>query len=249
MAKLKSFIKLEGTLDGLTFYKSKDGYLVKTKGGVSKSRIMNDPAFERTRENLSEFGLNATTGKLIRQSIGPMLHKGKDSRLSSRMLKVMSSLKNLDTVSIRGKRQAGLGLQSPAGKELLKGFNFNNEAHLDRVLQTSYTLDTTTGILAILNLNPLEQLDFPEGTSHVRFSNSVTKLDFETNTFQYAYSESLIFPISNSVENVQLTPSEVPVMEGVQFHLLLIEFLQEVNSEFYPLFNGDYNVLTIIDVI
>ena len=36
MAKLKGIIKLEGTLDNLTFYKGKEGYLVKTKSGVSK---------------------------------------------------------------------------------------------------------------------------------------------------------------------------------------------------------------------
>ncbi len=36
MAKLKSIIKIEGTLDDLTF-KGKEGYLVKTKGGVCKS--------------------------------------------------------------------------------------------------------------------------------------------------------------------------------------------------------------------
>ncbi|WP_339895393.1 hypothetical protein [uncultured Algibacter sp.] len=42
MAKLKGIIKLEGTLDNLTFYKGQEGYLVKTKGGVSKERIQND---------------------------------------------------------------------------------------------------------------------------------------------------------------------------------------------------------------
>ena len=49
MAKQKSFLKVAGTLDGLTFYKSVDGHLVRTKGGVSKGRIMNDPAYIRTR--------------------------------------------------------------------------------------------------------------------------------------------------------------------------------------------------------
>ena len=45
MAKLKSFIKIEGTLDDLTFYKGKQGYLVKTKSGVSANRIKNAPSF------------------------------------------------------------------------------------------------------------------------------------------------------------------------------------------------------------
>jgi hypothetical protein len=51
MARQKSFLKIEGTLDELTFYKSDGNYLVKTKGGISGDRIANDPAFQRTREN------------------------------------------------------------------------------------------------------------------------------------------------------------------------------------------------------
>ena len=56
MGKLDGIIKIQGTLDNLTFYKSADGHFVRTKGGVSKNRIKNDPAFKRTRENGTEFG-------------------------------------------------------------------------------------------------------------------------------------------------------------------------------------------------
>lgn len=128
MGKLTGIIRLKGTFDGLTFYKTEDGHLVKTKSGVSKSRIMNDPAFVRTRENLTEFGLNVQSGKALRQAIAPILHRAKDSKLSSRMLKVMNSIKNLDPSSARGKRLVRLGMSSPAGKLLLKGFDFNVRA-------------------------------------------------------------------------------------------------------------------------
>ena len=47
MAKFDGIFNLEGTLKGMTFYKSKDGHMVRTKGGVSKERIAKDPAFER----------------------------------------------------------------------------------------------------------------------------------------------------------------------------------------------------------
>ncbi len=39
MAKLKGILKIEGTLDELTFYKTQDGHLVKTKGGVSAAPL------------------------------------------------------------------------------------------------------------------------------------------------------------------------------------------------------------------
>ncbi|HAT64297.1 MAG TPA: hypothetical protein DCS66_06805, partial [Flavobacteriaceae bacterium] len=65
MAKNKSFIKLEGTLDGLTFYQKDGESFVKTKGGISRDRILNDQNFKRTRENMQEFSGCAKTGKAV----------------------------------------------------------------------------------------------------------------------------------------------------------------------------------------
>ncbi|WP_240924871.1 hypothetical protein [Leeuwenhoekiella sp. ZYFB001] len=49
MAVLKGLIKIIGSLDGLTFYKGKNGYFIRTKGGISKSRI-------KTTRHLNEPG-------------------------------------------------------------------------------------------------------------------------------------------------------------------------------------------------
>ena len=56
MAKQTGIIKLKGIIGDISFYKSADGHLARSKGGVDKNRIANDPAFQRTRENGSEFG-------------------------------------------------------------------------------------------------------------------------------------------------------------------------------------------------
>ncbi|WP_230466813.1 hypothetical protein [Faecalibacter macacae] len=42
MARQKGIIKLLGTVGDITFYKAKEGFLAREKGGVDKSRIMND---------------------------------------------------------------------------------------------------------------------------------------------------------------------------------------------------------------
>ena len=149
MGKLKSFIKLEGTLDGLTFYKSQDGYMVRTKGGISKSRMLKDPAFKRTRENFRQFGMNAKAGALLRDSVGPMLAKAKDPKLSSRMLKLINEIKNFDSTSVRGQRSVHLGLATAEGKQMLKGLDFNGRAHLQSVLNAQFSVDTATGVLVI----------------------------------------------------------------------------------------------------
>ena len=70
MARQSSLIKIEGTIDNLTFYKSADGHFVRSKGGVSKNRIMNDPAFVRTRENGAEFSSIVGSGKNFENGIG-----------------------------------------------------------------------------------------------------------------------------------------------------------------------------------
>ena len=57
MARQKGIIKLDGTIGGITFYKTtEDGYLAREKGGVSADKIANDPNFQRTRENGEGFG-------------------------------------------------------------------------------------------------------------------------------------------------------------------------------------------------
>lgn len=66
MPKQVGIFQIEGTLGNVTFYKSKEGYKVRKKGGVSKERMMTEPSYARTRENLSQFGLNAKAGKLVR---------------------------------------------------------------------------------------------------------------------------------------------------------------------------------------
>jgi len=249
MGKLKSFIKLEGTLDGLTFYKSQDGYMVRTKGGISKSRMLKDPAFKRTRENFKQFGLNAKAGSLLRDSVGPMLSKAKDSKLSSRMMKLMNEIKNFDSTSVRGNRSVYLGLETAEGKQMLKGLDFNGRAHLQSVLNANFSVDTATGVVEIPDFTTQEQLSATESATHVSFRTAFVNLNFDTGLFNTSYSPVVMLPIDLSEATVTLTPEAVPTGDGIQLHLLLIEFYQEMNGVHYPLLNGAHNVLNLVEVV
>lgn len=66
MAQQKGIIPLKGTIGNITFYKSKDGFLAREKGSLDATRIANDPAFQRTRENGAEFGRAGKAGKVLR---------------------------------------------------------------------------------------------------------------------------------------------------------------------------------------
>lgn len=249
MAKNKSILKFEGTLDGMTFYKSTDGHLVRTKGGVSKSRIMSDPAYIRTRENMSEFSSVAQSGKLLRNSLGSLLRRGKDPRTSSRLMGLLSKVKNLDASSARGLRVVSQGIASAEGKTLLQGFDFNKRAHLSQVLHTPFDLDTITGTLEIANFIPNEHIHMPEGATHVSFTNASMNIDFDTNIYDLQLSPASNILLDMTSSTVSLTPAAIPSGTGNMLHLLLIEFFQEVNGVQYSLRNGAFNVLHLLVVL
>jgi len=248
MAKLKGILKIEGTLDNLTFYKTKDGNLVKTKGGVSKERILRDPAFVRTRENGSEFGRSATSGKLLRKSVRSLMIRAKDSRVASRVTQAMTQIKNFATTSIRGERNVATGLGTPDGLNVLKGFDFNNRAILGSVLYAPFALDAGTGEVTITNLTPTNDISFPIGATHISLTSAFLNLDFDTEADAIAYSPTVNLPIDNTVATQTLTPSGAPAGTGNSFYLLLVEFFQEVNGVQYQLNNGAFNALNIIEV-
>lgn len=249
MAKLKSFIKIEGTLDDLTFYKGKEGYLVKTKSAISANRIKNDPAFARTRENGTEFGHAATSGKQLRRAILDLLTDAKDDLVTSRLTQTMTRVKNADTTSPRGQRTVAVGLATPEGKLALNGFNFNSSAILSSVLLTDFSLDTATGEIDIPDFIPSQNLTSPEGATHVSLEAGFLNIDFATDDKDLQVSPIFNTPINNTLTPVTLTPAAVPTGSGNQLYFLKVSFFQEVNGVQYPLNNGAYNALQLIDVL
>ena len=248
MARLKSLIKIEGTLDDLTFYKGEDGYLVRTKGGVSGDRIKTDPKFQRTRENGREFANSAKSGKLLRRAIRTLLKDAKDTRVTSRLTQAMSKVKNSDVTSTRGDRNVSVGILTPDGKNHLKGFDFNNKSILENVLETDYSLDTSTGILQLDDFIPMQDIGMPLGATHVSLRSMFLSLDFTTREKEIHFSNTVNLTIDEIVTDVVLT-ANIPTGPGSKFYLLAMSFFQEVNGTQYPLNNGSFNALQILEVI
>lgn len=249
MAKTSGVIKIEGTVEDLTFYKKDGKNFVRKKGGISKERISSDPNFVRTRENNNEFSHSGSSGKILKLAIGSLVFKAKDSKLSSRLLQLMSRIKNLDTVSTRGNRQVSVGIGTDAGKQLLKGFDFNANAPLKSVFFANYDLDTATGVTSVTDFIPLEQLMYPQGSTHISLQSAVVHLDFATQESEIALSNLVNLPLNLTMSTSVLAPSSVPTGTGIQLFLLFISFYQEVNGVQYSLKNEEYNVLNVVEVV
>ena len=248
MAKQSGIFQVEGTLGNVTFIKTQDGFLVKSKSSVSKKRIASDPAFQRTRENNSEFGTAGKASKLLRTAVRNLMQNAKDNRVTSRLTKEMVKVLKADATSTRGLRNVVDG-----EAEMLKGFEFNFNAQLSATLFAKYesTINRVTGALEVQipSFVPLTDMVVPDGSTHYKIVSAGTAVDFQAQTFEEAISASAVAPI-NAIATAAQTLSNMVSANSTHplFLLLGIQFFQQVNGVNYPLKNGAFNPLQIVEV-
>lgn len=248
MARQKGIIKLDGTIGDITFYKSKDGYLAREKGGIPADRIANDPAFQRTRENGAEFGRAGKAGKTLRTALRALLQNTSDSRMVGRLTQKMMEVIKLDETNPRGLRNVIDG-----EAELLNGFEFNINGKLGTTLYApfTYAVDRALGTLTV-NLAafiPQNMIAAPAGATHFKIISAGAEVEFENELFVVDTNESGVLPWENNATAVINLANAVTPNSGSPLFLVLgIEFYQQVNAQMYPLKNGAYNALAIVNV-
>ncbi|MBC5837572.1 hypothetical protein [Flavobacterium muglaense] len=248
MARQNGIIKLKGTIGDITFYKTKDGHLAREKGSLDANRIKNDPAFQRTRENGSEFGRAGKAGKTLRTALRTLLLNSSDGRVVSRLTQSMVKVIQADTTSERGLRNVIDG-----EAELLTGFEFNIRGKLGTSLFAPYTanIDRASGALTVSidSFVPANMIAAPGGTTHFKITSAGAEVDFEAETFVSSTSETFILPWDfNGTALINQTNNVTPASTKPLFLALGIEFFQEVNGSMYPLKNGSFNPLALVQV-
>jgi len=248
MARQKGIIKLKGTIGDITFYKTQDGHLAREKGGIDASRIASDPAFQRTRENGSEFGRAGKAGKLLRTALRPLLINSADGRMVSRLTQAMVKVIQADLVSDRGLRNVIDG-----EAELLFGFEFNIRGKLGTSLFAPFvaTIDRVAGEISvdIAPFIPANMIAAPSGTTHFKIISGGAEVDFEAETFVVATSETAILPWDATPTAVINQVNAVTAASTKPLFLALgVEFYQQINGTMYPLKNGAFNPLSVAKV-
>lgn len=249
MAKQTGILPIEGTIGNLTFFKSKDGYLVKSKSGVTGDKIATDDAFQRTRENNAEFGRAGSASKLVRDSLRTIISGAKDSRMVSRLTAVMLKVVQADETNDRGQRNVIDGEAA-----LLQGFDFNIGAKLSTTLYAPYTVsfDRSSGKAAI-NLaafTPKVGITAPAGATHFRLFMGIAAVDFEAGSYEANGDTTDTLPYDNNVvaDGIALTAAVTADSKHPVLIALGIEFLQQVNKKMYSLNNGAFNACMMVNV-
>jgi len=123
---------------------------------------------------------------------------------------------------------------------------------LSATLFVPYTtlVDRDLGILEV-NVDSFisnKQLVAPAGTSHFRFISAAAAINFDTGEFLFGQSASDSFLLDSGANaGLTLTNNMGAGLSGYPLFLCFgIEFLQEVNGEYYTLNNGAYNALSVV---
>ncbi|MCB0476078.1 MAG: hypothetical protein KDC69_10395 [Flavobacteriaceae bacterium] len=254
MANQKGFIKLRGSLGGLTFYENKGKDVVRTTGGVEKDRIMKEAAFKRTRENMTEFGASAMVGKALRMGFANIINSMAGNYIVGRITGLMKRINSVGP-GIRGQRK----FEILNNKNLLEGFEFNKQAPLDSIFYATNappSLDANRSVATwvVPDFNTSNYINPPEGASHFKLVLAVTVLS------DYAYVSRIrgyepVSPDENETNGIAFS-GEIPIggMVGSDTTLTVdlgfaavlpltvgvvtavgIIFYQEINAQFYEL--------------
>ncbi|MDQ0064813.1 hypothetical protein [Chryseobacterium lathyri] len=130
MATYESLIKFKGSIGDLVFYSLNGKNVVRKKSGFNKTAFKKNPSYEKVRQNSSEFGHCSKAGKTIRSCIENYIKECDEPLLYQRFAKLMTTIKDLDIVSEKGKRTVLNGLLTEKGLTLLKEFKFGNKENL-----------------------------------------------------------------------------------------------------------------------
>lgn len=153
------------------------------KGGANRELIMNNPAFARTRENMSEFGGVGAAVKAIRRGLQNFLPEQADAHFTGRLMKMTKEINLRDFDGIRGRRY----IMFSDNRAILNNLIFNDRMNLSEMIQTRYSCShTITRTMATLSLTDLifTQVYIPEGATHFRVQNHLSIIS------DYIYSEA-----------------------------------------------------------
>lgn len=235
MALQSSPFEFKGNIGKLNFFERNGQFHARRKGGVSASRIQNDPQFKRTRENGAEFGAAGKAGKKIRKAFRDALLQVKDGTASLRLTREMLRVLQADTVNDRGKR-----IVIPANLPSLEGFQFNSVVELDDILTVPFTaaIDRVTGqcTVSLESFVPFTKIPAPDGTTHFKIIAAAAAIDFDKDINPSNQQSSPDLPWStNPTAVITLQPTVAANTTLPVFLVVGISFYQMLNGKTYPL--------------
>ena len=259
MARQKGVIKYVRTLGDIRHFKIKgqEGYFAGMVGGPTGDQVQTAPEFERTRENMNEFGACAKAGKSVRTGLSQVMKQMADSQVTGRLTSIMKKINLEDQTEARGYRKIEISTQ----RSYLKGFEFDKNASFNGVFNAPYSLthavSRETADFIIDAFNPANLVNAPSGATHFRLITSLSVVsDFEynattnsydpmdadlneVNDIQYSGFLDLYAPVPATTITATLPGGVIPTANVTVLQCIGIEFYQQVGTNYYLFSSGN----------
>jgi hypothetical protein len=239
MAKQRGVFPITGMMDQVVFYKTTDeGYLVKTKGTLSKERVKTAPEFEGSRRASTAFTRAARATKLLRLAMGGEALQTAESRMAGRMNgKMMRILKADKQAATMDEKLVGRG-----DLQLLLGHAWNRLKLVKSAVSTLHTVSIDRGLgeleVHFPSLHAKNEVSGPGAATHYEIFVVGALVDFEGGYIQNDESSSGVLPINNTVRTISIRCNVEP---GSTLPMILgmgVVFYQEQNGVAYRLNEG-----------
>ncbi len=257
MGQQTGIIRIKGKVGELTFSQKGDKTIVGRNSSLSKERILNDPKFRLTRQNMSEFAGASKTAAAIKTALIRAYKGFADKRTFNNLFKITREIINLGT-GTRGRRNANL----VANSVQFSNFNFHSTDKFNEVFYGAYSItnnaDRNQIDISIPDFNTLDYLTIPQGATHVRFVAAIGAVSNYTYSIQTKSYEPVV-PTQNGLENVVYSPiiplggmvgsntnlqATLPGSPALDTQVLMlgtigVEFILESNGEFLLMASGN----------
>ncbi|HAI84227.1 MAG TPA: hypothetical protein DCL43_11205 [Chitinophagaceae bacterium] len=266
MARQKGALKYVGTLGDVRHFKIKgqEGYFAGLVGGPTGEQVKTAAEFERTRENMNEFGGCAKAGKSVRTALSGLIKAMADSQVTGRLTSIMKKINLEDGTEARGYRKIEITSQ----RQYLQGFEFDRNLSFSSVVnvdfETTHQAARNSADLVLPAFTPMNALAVPPGATHCRFVNAIAVIsDFQYNVTTDSYEPidpdlnelskitfSAYIPVDVAFAGTSITAAltGAPVMSNdvSVLQVIGIEFSQKVGTDYYAFASG--NCMQIVEI-
>lgn len=249
MAKASSILGLKGTIGGINFYTTGGKTYARAKSSLTKEKVMNDPAFARSREQMSEFGAAAALGSTLRSIWSPFRKRAADSRIAGRLnaqlLKTLSGAPGL-----RGQR--GFVLRDHADQ--LLGFRLRKQLYMSSIVDEPVFNVSADHRSLEISFAPWAEVKQVKGATHYRLIAAMglisdwlhdddEKRYIAVNNNHHGIAvhlESNIQALGTppATATLELPPNLTPDTTDSLLAVWGIEYLQEVNGKWETLYEN-----------
>ena len=190
MGQQTDIIKLQGSVGGISFYRSNGKDLARRKRGASKSK-KNTPESEQTRRRLQEFGAVAGAGASFSKALEPVKNI-RSGKFHAQLLMLFRSFIS-KAPGEYGKRAISIS----QNRKAFVNMELNDDVRLDSVLRrkpaATINADRTLASTSLLAFTPGTDLVVPEGATHVQivqFSTVVSDTVFSASDNKYQLADA-----------------------------------------------------------